>query len=148
MTTARELRGAITSNRQALRDALDAAADRWESGDDGGWSPRLIAEHCVGREFGLAGIATAATQGQPADERYTLTNHSDSAEFSFGTAADALAALEATGAACDHVFRGVDDQDLEKPAELDAGSLPKNIEGVMQLAAWHLNDHTEQILKT
>lgn len=38
-------------------------------------------------------------------------------------------------------------EDLVKPAELHAGSLPNSVEGVMVLAAWHLNDHAEQIPK-
>jgi DinB superfamily len=148
MASAEELRQAITSNRQKLREALSAARDRWESGDDSGWSPRAIAEHCIGREFGLGGIAAAAMLGEAADRRYTRTNGpGEASEFSFATAAEALSALEGTGAACDEAFQDVGDGDLGRPAELDAGDLPKNLEGVMRLTAWHLNDHAKQIAK-
>ena len=123
MTSADELRSEVTSNRRKLAEALSAAADRWEAGDEGEWSPRMVAEHCIWREFGLAGIASAALAERPADRRFTQTNDSDEGnEFSFATAADALAALEATGAASDHVFHGVTDRDLEKPAEFAANS--------------------------
>ena len=148
MASAEELRQAISSNGEKLSAALSAIGDRWETGDDGGWSPRAIAEHCIGREFDLGGIAAAAMRGEAADRRYARTNEpGEASEFSFATAADALIALEGTGAACDEAFRGIEDGDLVKPAELDAGDMPKNLEGVMRLTAWHLNDHAEQIAK-
>ncbi len=148
MATAEELRQEITANRRKLRDALGAAGEKWESADDDGWSPRHTAEHCIGREFGLAGIGAAAMRGDAAEWQHARTNHPGEASgFSFATAAEALAALESTAADCDAAFGAVEDDDLVKSAELDVDSLPNTIEGVMRLTAWHLNDHAEQIAK-
>jgi hypothetical protein len=148
MASARQLNDEITTSRQKLRDALQGALSQWETGDDEGWSPRRIAEHCIDRDFGLAGIAAAALRGTPPAERYARTGDPDAAcQCSFPTAAEALTALVESAEAGDEVFGVVVDEDLVKPAELHAGSLPNSVEGVMMLAAWHLNDHAEQIPK-
>jgi len=148
MASMNELRDRITSNRQKLSEALAGAGDKWESADDDGWSPRRAAEHCIERDGGLAGIAAAAARGEPPAEEYARTGDPDAAcLLSLATAADASTALETTGAASDAALAGISEADLATPAELNAGSLPNTIEGVLTLTAWHLNDHAQQIAK-
>ena len=148
MPTADELREAISTNREKLRDVLAAAAATWESGDDGGWTPRAASEHCIERDAGLAGIIAAALSGEPLAEEHARTNNPEEpVRLSLANASAATAALEASGRASDAAVHDVTDADLSRPAELFAGPLPKTIEGAMTLAAWHLNDHAEQIAK-
>lgn len=105
MASARELNDDITTSRQKLRDALQGALSRWETGDDEGWSPRRIAEHCIDRDFGLAGIAAAALRGTPPAEHYARTGDpAASCQCSFPTAAEALTALVESTEAGDEVF--------------------------------------------
>ena len=109
MASAEELRQRITANRLKLRGALEAAAGSWESGDDEVWSARTAAEHCIDREVGLAGIAAAAMRGEAPELRFAQTNHPEvRPALSFATAADALAGLDASGAACDEALNGVE----------------------------------------
>ncbi len=149
MPTAEELRQTITANRAALRATIEAASDRWESGDDDGWSPRRITEHCIDRDIGLGGIAAAAMRGEPAAERFAQTNEPDAPNpCSFATAAEALTALDESGVASDEALRDIEDRDLAKPAELNTGGArPSILESVLWLMGWHLNDNAEQIRK-
>lgn len=148
MPTADELRQTISTNREKLRNTLAAAAATWESGDDDGWTPRAAAEHCIERDAGLAGIIAAALSGEPLAEEHARTNNPEApVQLSLATAADASAALEASGRAIDAAVRTVTDADLPKAADLYAGPMPKTIESALALAAWHLNDHADQIAK-
>jgi hypothetical protein len=148
MPTAAELRALITANRQKLLAALSEAGETWESADDDGWSPRRAAEHCIERDGGLAGIAAAARRGEPPAEEFARTGDPEATcLLQLATAAEATTALEATGAASDAALAGLEDDALARPAELNAGSLPNTLEGVLTLTAWHLNDHAEQIAK-
>lgn len=144
-----KLRLRIGANRQQLRDALVAAGSKWESADDEGWTPRIAAEHCIDRDFSLAGIAAAAQRGEPpAPEHATESDVNPATKLPLATAAQAIAALERSGAASDAAFGPLSDADLSMEAELNVGdALPNTIEGVMTLAAWHLNDHAQQIAK-
>jgi len=139
MASADELRQAIATNRQTFTDAVRAAADKWTSGDDDGWSPRKIAEHCIARDEEL----TAMTVGALAGSRVT-----DSITRSFATAADALSALDAGAKASDDAYQNVADIDLHAPAPLqNTDPYNSNIGSVMKRAAWHLKDHAHQLDK-
>jgi hypothetical protein len=137
MPTADEYRATMETNGTALRAAIEDAADRWEQVPDGDeeWSPRAVAEHAVGSEYWFSGIVASAMQGKPTDRP----------ELSFPTSAEALAALDAAKEAADKAYRYVEDRDLEKPAELNIGAFPNTIEGVLQITAWHRDDHAKQI---
>ena len=136
MASADELRNEITANRAALKDAISAASGRWETGDDDNWSPRKIAEHAIGSEAAFAGMVAGVMQGKAPDR----------AELSLTSAADAGAAVDAAAEVTDKVLRYVEDRDLAKDAPMPDGvPFPKNIEGVLQLAAYHLKDHATQI---
>ena len=70
----------------------------------------------------------------------------ESSELSFVSSADAASGLDAAAGASDKVLRYIEDRDLAKPAPLPDGiPFEKNIEGVLKLAAYHLNDHASQI---
>ena len=136
MASADELRQSIATNRQTLRDAIEAAADKWEVGDDDNWAPRKVAEHCIGAEMTFAGMVAGAIQSKAPE----------SSELSFVSAADAATGLDAAAEASDKVLRYIEDRDLAKPAPLPNGiPFEKNIEGVLKLTAYHLNDHADQI---
>ncbi len=136
MATADELRQTITTNRQALSEAIDAAAGKWETGDDDNWSPRKVAEHCIPAEISFAGMVAGAMQGKAPE----------AGEANFASASDAATALVASAEASDKVLRYIEDRDLGKAAPMPDGiPFEKNIEGVLKLAAYHLNDHAGQI---
>ena len=136
MASADELRQTITTNRQKLRDAIDGAADKWETGDEENWSPRKVAEHSIGAEISFAGMVAGAMQSKVPE----------GGDSSFASASEARAALDAVAEACDKVHRYVEDRDLAKAAPLPDGTpFEKNIEGVLQLTAYHLDNHAGQI---
>lgn len=138
MASADELRQAIATNRQALRAAIEATAGKWEVGDEDNWGPRRVAEHCIGAEFTFAGMVAKAIQSKAPD----------SSELSFASSAEATSGLDAAAAASDNVFSYIEDHDLVKAAPMPDGvPFGKNIEGVLNLAAWHLNDHAGQLGK-
>lgn len=149
MASVDEMREQISANRQKLHAALASAGEKWESGDDEGWTPRMAAQHCIDRDFSLAGIAAAGRRGEPpAPEHATESDRDPAVTLPLPTAADAVSALERSGAASDAALADLTAADLATEAELNVGdALPNTIEGVMALAAWHLNDHAEQIAK-
>ncbi len=139
MATADEYRSGLETKRAALHAAIEAAGDGWEQAPEGDeeWSPRAVAEHVVGSEYYFAGLVAAAMQGKAPDRP---------SELSFDSNKDALSALDEASEAADKTFRYVEDRDLEKAAELDGGDrFASTIEGVLQLATWHRDDHTKQI---
>ena len=138
MASADELRRAIVVNRGRFRESLAAATGDWETGDDGGWTKRRAAEHCIGRDMELTAM-TALAMDAIAPASY---------EVNLGSSSSAAKALQVAADAADTVYRNVQDRDLAKPAPLGGGApSSRNIEGVMVRAAWHFNDHADQILK-
>ena len=139
MASADELRQAIATNREKFSTAITAAADKWESGSDGDWSTREIAEHCISSESSIAGMTAGAMQAKVPDK----------AEVSLASAADAAAAIASAFEVTDKVYRYVEDRDLAKEVPMpDGAPFAKNIEGAMQLAAWHLENHADQLAKS
>lgn len=137
MPTADEYRATLEANVTALRAAIEGAADRWEQAPDGdeAWSPRAVAEHAIGSEYWFAGMVATAMQGRPPDRP----------ELSLESSEAALTALETAREVADKAYRYVEDRDLEKPAELNIGAFPNTIEGVLQITAWHRDDHARQL---
>lgn len=137
MPTADEYRATLEANVTALRAAIEGAADRWEQAPDGDeeWSPRAVAEHAIGSEYWFAGMVATAMQGRPPDRP----------ELSLESSEAALTALETAREVADKAYCYVEDRDLEKPAELNIGAFPNTIEGVLQITAWHRDDHAKQI---
>jgi hypothetical protein len=138
MPTAEEYRAELDTSRAALRVAIESASGSWEQAPDGDdqWSPRAVAEHVIGAEYYFAKLVAAAMQGK----------ETDGPDLSFASTSDAASAFEEAIEVADKAYRYVEDRDLEKPSELNAGdSYPGTIEGVLQLATWHLTDHAEQI---
>jgi hypothetical protein len=141
MPSADEYRAQIAASREALRNAIQGAGDRWEVAPRGGdgeesWAPRRVAEHVIGSERRFAAVIAASMEGRAPESK----------EFAFATNADALAAFDANCTDCDKVFRYIEDRDLTKAAPMpDGAPFPKNIEGFLQLDVAHLNDHAQQI---
>jgi DinB superfamily len=143
MASADELRQAITANRAKLREAIEVASGNWvlgeEEGDEANWGPRKVAEHAIGSEFFFAGMVAGVM----------LSKAPEGGEKALETAADALTALDATAEAVDKVIRYVEDRDLTKAAPMPDGiPFGKDIEGVLALTAYHLDDHAKQITNT
>lgn len=148
MPTADDRRQALAEARRKLRQALVAAAGKWETTDDEGWTPRWAAEHCIERDHGLSGIAAAAVREEPAAREFTRTGDPNEAtRLSFASSGDAVAALDSSGALIDGAIANASDADFDKPAELNAGSLPNTLDATIAHATWHLNDHAVQIAK-
>lgn len=143
MATVQELRASIEEKRRNLHEAIESASDRWEvaSGPDE-WTPRATAEHAISMEWMYAGMLAEAVQGD-APERQTL---------SLANAQEALSALEAAIQDCTPGLRNVTGADLSKPAEIrgevPSPDIPKTVEGVLWLTAFHLDDHAQQIAAT
>jgi hypothetical protein len=141
MASADEHRATIDVSRDALRDALIGAATNWEdapgdadSDDEEDWSPRQVAEHAIRAERGFAGmIATALQREGPGWD-----------ELSLATAEEALAALGAAIIDANKVLSGLTDEDLNVEARQIA-DYPPTVEGIVQLASGHLDDHAKQI---
>ena len=140
MASAQEIMDSIRANRQTFRDAIVAAADRWESVAEGEeWTPRQVAEHAIGAERSFAGMMAAAV-GQDAPGKV---------ELSLASAAEADAAMDASSEACIASIEAVNDENLSAEAPMPNGlPFPKSVEGVLQLVDWHLQDHTGQISKS
>ena len=142
MPTADELRAGIAGGRAALRAAIQAAADNWETpkgtAEDGeaGWSPRQTAEHVIPSELMFAGGVCAAC-GYDGPE-----NPLTGAEFA--SADDAVAALDAITAACDGKVKHVQDHELGKSAGGE-GMAAMPVAALMIADIWHLTDHAAQI---
>ena len=137
MASADELRAMIEANRQALKEAIEAAAAKWEQAPGGEeWTPRHIAEHAIGSERAFAGVVAAAMQGKAPDRQ----------QLELPSSADALAAMDAAAADFSRVVRYVEDRDLPKAAEV-GGAYARSIEGALQLSADHLADHAQHMRK-
>ncbi len=139
MATADEYRATIEANRDALRNAMVDAAASWEqppseSDDEEQWSPRQVAEHVIGGERSFAGMI-ASVANVEAPERQECT---------FGTVEEALAVLEAAIIDANTVLSGLSDDDLAIEARA-IGDFPPSVEGLLQLTAYHLEDHARQI---
>ena len=141
MAGTRELIADIEEKRRALRQAIEGAGGHWEvaPGTDE-WTPRFTAEHAVGMDRMYAGLVADALQrpGPP------------SQEVSFDNETEALRAFESAIKDGDPILAAVTDGDLAKPAEL-RGELPSpdtpaTVEGLLSLIAFHLDDHTTQIV--
>lgn len=136
MATADELRTKIEANRQALKEAIEAASAKWEQVAGEEWSPRKIAEHAIGAERAFAGMVARAMQGNPPERK----------ELALSSSSDALAALDSAAADFTKVVRYVEDRDLAKTAEV-GGPYANSIEGALQLSGDHLADHAQHIRK-
>ena len=139
MASADECRATIDAKRDALREALIGAGASWdqppsESDDEEQWSPRQVAEHAIGGERSFAGMIAAVTDVE-APERQ---------ELSLATVEEAIAALDAAIKDANTVLLGLSDDDLAIEARA-IGNFPPSVEGILQLAAHHLDDHSKQI---
>lgn len=139
MASADECRATIDAKRDALREALIGAGASWdqppsESDDEEQWSPRQVAEHAIGAERTFAGMIASVTDAE-APERQ---------ELSLATVEEAIAALEAAINDANTVLLGLSDDDLAIEAR-EIGNFPPSVEGILQLAAYHLDDHSKQI---
>ena len=140
MANLEELRTSIEQKRQAMREAISSASDRWEvaPGADE-WTPRATAEHAVGMEYMYAGMLADALMGQVPERP----------ELSLANAPEALTAFEQAVQDCTPGLQRVMDQDLPRKAELrgdvPSDDIPKTVEGVLWLTAFHLDDHGKQI---
>ncbi len=159
MATVEELRAAIEEGRRALAGAIEAATDRWEAallepeseamsrGATPGepWSPRQAAEHAIGSEYFYTGMLADALQGERAP----------AAPLSLESADEALRALDQAARSSDAALSPVATRDLPKAAPVRDGqidymqmrgvSASKTVEGLLQLFAFHLQDHAQQI---
>ncbi len=140
MATAAELMEQMGTARNALKDAIAGAAERWEAVIEGEeWTARHAAEHVIGAERSFAGMMAPGV-GQEAPS---------SVELSLASAADAAAAFETNEADCGAIIEAVSDANLSAEAPMpDEAPFPKSVEGVMQLSIYHYNDHAAQISKT
>ncbi len=50
---------------RSIANAIPGAEHRWETGDDDGWPPRRMAEHCVDRDFELSAMAAVSVRATP-----------------------------------------------------------------------------------
>lgn len=140
MATANELRASIDQRHQELRAALEAAGARWEvEPATGEWTARQTAEHAIGMERMYAGLVAEALSGDAPGGK----------EIALASAQDALTALEEAIGACAPVLQSVSDADLSQAAELKgevpSPDIPKTVEGVLWLNAFHIDDHAKQI---
>ncbi len=140
MATADELRVSIEQRQQELRAAIESVTDRWEvepAPDE--WTARQTAEHTIGMQRMYAGMLTAAVGGDAPEGR----------EITLASAQDALRELESAIADCSPGLQAVSDTDLAKTAELrgevPSPDIPKTVEGVLWLTAFHVDDHAKQI---
>lgn len=130
MASAKELRDTVTKNRQALIEAIEASAAKWDTSPGGdAWSPRQNAEHAIGGDIRYGGQASAILGGNPPA----------AIETSFASAAEAAEALKKVGAEVDKRFSWAEDRDLSKAAG------GKTLEAVLAEAASHLAEHAENI---
>ena len=130
MASAKEMRDAVTKNREALKAAIEGAAGKWETAPGGdAWSPRQNAEHAIGADLGDGQKAAAILGGNPPA----------AIEISFATAADAAAALAKVGSEVDKRFSWAEDRDLSKTG---AGT---TLEAVINHAITHLAEHAANI---
>jgi hypothetical protein len=140
MPTPDELRTTIAQARTAFRSSLESAASAWETkpasgeGEDS-WSPRQVAEHAIPTEVFFA-TAVCDACGYPGVQY--------EGPSSFATAAEAVAALDGAVALADGRLKYVSDTDLPKRKD-DA---TRTAQEWMELAAYHLNDHAQQIKTT
>lgn len=139
MASADEYRATIDANRDALRNALMGAGASWdqapsESDDEEQWSPRQVAEHVIDSERNFAAMIAAVINAE-APERQ---------ELSLATVEEAIAELEAAINDANKVLLGLSDDDLAMEARA-IGSYPRSVEGLLQLTAYHLEDHARQI---
>ena len=143
MPTADELRAGISGGRAALKAAVAASADNWETAkgaaDDGeaGWSPRQVAEHVIPAEMMFANGICAACGYDGPDNPLTSTE--------FASAGDAIAALDAMEAAFNSKVSYVQDEELVKSAGGE-GMGAASVSALMTMATWHLADHAAQMI--
>ncbi len=129
-----ELRTALATGRQALKDAITAAASGWERAPGGegeaAWTARQAAEHTIPTEaFFTNAVCTAC--GYPGVDQVT---------GSYATAADALKHLDEVVEMCNKKLKYVSETDLEKKHE-KYGTAADLLAG----NANHLNEHAAQI---
>ena len=129
MATAKELRESITKNREALKEAIEAASAKWETASGDAGSPRQIAESAIGSDLKDGQQAAAILGGNPPPN----------VETSFATAADAVAALSKIGPEIDKRFSWAEDRDL---AKAQGGS---TLESIFTHAMKNLEEHAEKI---
>ncbi len=139
MATAAELMEQMGTARNALKEAITGAADRWETVAEGEeWTPRQAAEHVIGAERSFAGMMAPGV-GQEAPS---------SVDLSLASAADAAAAFTTNENDCGAIVAAVSDANLSAEAPMpDGAPFDKSVEGVMQLSIYHYNDHAGQISK-
>ena len=136
MASADDLRGKIAANREALRTAIQAVGGKWTDSPGGDeWTPKQVAEHVIGGEVYFANMVSKAMLGKPGEwERKEIAS-----------AAEALERHDAAVAMADRAYKYVEDRDLVKPAENVPGTEKQTVEGAMERAAAHLEEHATQL---
>lgn len=134
MATPDELRAALADGRQALKDAITAAAAGWDKAPGGegeaSWTARQTAEHAIPTEgFFTNAVCTAC--GYPGV---------DEVKGEYPAAADALKHLDEVIEMCNKKLKYVSETDLEKKHERFGTAAD-----LMAMNAGHLTDHAAQI---
>ena len=133
MATPDELRANLAAGRAALKEAISAAKDRWETSMAGGeWAPRRAAEHAASTDVYYASEVCAAC-GYPGLDPW---------EASYADAEAALAGVDAAAAKADGRLKYVTDKDLEMVHQKYGP-----VSALMGMAAEHMREHAEQIAK-
>ncbi|MEZ4503447.1 MAG: hypothetical protein R3C39_12540 [Dehalococcoidia bacterium] len=127
MASVKELRDSISKGRQALAEAVEAAAGRWEAGGDA--SPKALTEGALRAEVERAGKAAAILGGNPVAAQ----------EWSIDTAQAASEALGKLGPEVDKRFSWAEDRDLGK------GRDGVTLEQLMQQHAADLTERASRI---
>jgi hypothetical protein len=102
MPSAKELRQSITSSREALIAAIEAASGRWEEGGDS--SPKALAMTALKAEVEQASKAAAILGGNPLSAQ----------DWALANAGEATEALKKIGPEVDKRFSWAEDRDLSK----------------------------------
>lgn len=137
MASLDELRAAIAQARTELvRAAGGAGGPTWEqarapeSSGEEGWAPREAAEHAIGADVGFArAVAEAVGFESPARPSIELVT----ADAAAGASADAAKLADTVYGALEPSHLGLETR------------FAGNVEGVLELAARHLQEHADQI---
>lgn len=127
MASAKELREAISKNRQSLVEAIEAAGGRWEGSGDTG--PRAVAASVMRAEAERASQAAAILGGNPVVAQ----------DWPLASASEAAETLKKLGVEVDKRFSWAEDRDLSK------GQAGVTLEQVMQSHAATLDSAAAQV---
>ncbi len=127
MASAKELREMVSTHRQSLLEAIEAAAGRWDASGDSG--PQAVTASILRAEAERASQAAAILGGNPVPTQ----------SWPLASAAEAAESLRKLGAEVDKRFSWAEDRDLSK----SQGGV--TLEQVMQAHATSLNEAATQV---